>query len=222
VPFKPEREFKMIRVLLVDDHALFRQGLRELLASAPDIQVVAEAGNYNQATERLRSNDIGVVVADLSMPGRDGIDLITHIKRAKSTASILVLTMHEDHEYATRAVRSGASGYLTKASTSDELIAAIRRVASGRSYVSPSVSEAVTFNLARTDTETPPHTTLSDREFRIFELLVQCRTTTSIARELALSVKTVSTHKTRLLKKMGMQHQGELVRYAIEHKLTVH
>jgi two-component system invasion response regulator UvrY len=212
----------MIKVLLVDDHALFRQGLREVLAKAPDIRVSAEAGSYAQAIEMLRANDINVVVADLSMPGRDGIDLISHVKTSSPEVSILVLTMHEDSEYAARALRAGASGYVTKASTSDDLISAIRRIASGRSYVSPSVSENLMERFTRSDSEMPPHTTLSHREFRIFELLVQCQTTTGIARELSLSVKTVSTHKTRLLKKMGLQHQGELVRYAIEHKLAGH
>ena len=212
----------MIKVLLVDDHALFRQGLRELLAKAPDLRVAAEAGSYAQAIEMLRTNDINVVVADQSMPGRDGIDLISHIKASNPVVSILVLTMHEDCEYAARALRSGASGYMTKASTSEDLISGIRRIASGRSFVSPSVSEGLMLRFTRSDSETPPHRTLSHREFRIFELLVQCQTTTKIARELSLSVKTVSTHKTRLLKKMGLQHQGELVRYAIEHKLAGH
>jgi DNA-binding NarL/FixJ family response regulator len=212
----------MIKVLLVDDHALFRQGLRELLAKAPDMRVAAEAGSYAQAIEMLRANDISVVVADLSMPGRDGMDLISYIKTSKPDVAILVLTMHEDSEYAARALRTGASGYMTKASSSEDLISAIRRIATGRSYVSPSVSEQLMVRFTRSDSETPPHTTLSHREFRIFELLVQCQTTTRIARELSLSVKTVSTHKARLLKKMGLQHQGELVRYAIEHKLTSH
>lgn len=212
----------MIKVLLVDDHALFRQGLRELLSKAPDIRVAAEAGSYAQAIEMLRANDIRLVVADLSMPGRDGIDLIAHVKTSNPEVSILVLTMHEDSEYAARTLRAGASGYITKASTSEDLVSAIRRIASGRSYVSPSVSENLMLRFTRGDSETPPHTTLSHREFRIFELLVQCQTTTRIARELSLSVKTVSTHKARLLKKMGLQHQGELVRYAIEHKLTGH
>jgi DNA-binding NarL/FixJ family response regulator len=212
----------MIRVLLVDDHALFRQGLKGLLGSAPDLRVVAEAGSYAQAIEMLRTNDVTVVVADLSMPGRDGIDLISHIKVINPAVSILVLTMHEDCEYATRALSCCASGYMTKASTSEELVSAIRRVASGRSYVCPSISENLMLRFTRTESETPPHATLSHREFRIFELLVQCQTTTRIARELSLSVKTVSTHKTRLLRKMGLQHQGELVRYAIEHKLDGH
>ena len=212
----------MIRLLLVDDHALFRQGLKGLLVAAPDIRVVAEAGSYAQALEMLRVNQVNVVVADLSMPGRDGIDLVSHIKGSDPAISILVLTMHEDCEYATRALRAGASGYMTKASTSEELVSAIRRIASGRTHVSPSVSESLMLRFTRGDADAPPHTTLSHREFRIFELLVQCQTTTRIARELSLSVKTVSTHKTRLLKKMGLQHKGELVRYAIEHKLAGH
>jgi len=184
--------------------------------------VVAEAGSYAQALEMLRANEINVVIADLSMPGRDGIDLISHIKGAESGISILVLTMHEDCEYATRALRAGASGYMTKASTSEELTSAIRRIASGRTHVCASVSESLMLRFTRSDADAPPHTMLSHREFRIFELLVQCQTTTRIARELSLSVKTVSTHKTRLLKKMGLQHQGQLVRYAIEHKLAGH
>jgi DNA-binding NarL/FixJ family response regulator len=139
----------MIRVLLVDDHVLFRQGLKGLLGNAPDLRVVAEAGSYAQAIEMLRTNDISVVVADLSMPGRDGIDLISHIKVINPVVSILVLTMHEDCEYATRALRSGASGYMTKASTSEELVSAIRRIASGRSYVCPSISENL-MGLSRT------------------------------------------------------------------------
>jgi two-component system invasion response regulator UvrY len=212
----------MIRLLLVDDHALFRQGLKGLLAGAPDIRVVAEAGSYAQALEMLRANEINVVVADLSMPGRDGIDLISHIKGSDSAISILVLSMHEDCEYATRALRAGASGYMTKSSTSEELVSAIRRIASGRTHVCPSVSESLMMRFTRNEADAPPHTMLSHREFRIFELLVQCQTTTRIARELSLSVKTVSTHKTRLLKKMGLQHQGQLVRYAIEHKLAGH
>lgn len=212
----------MIRLLLVDDHSLFRQGLKGLLGDAADIRVVAEAGSYAQALEMLRTHEINVVVADLSMPGRDGIDLISHIKGADPGISILVLTMHEDSEYATRALRAGASGYLTKASTPEELVSAIRRIASGRTHVSPSVSETLMLRITRGDADAPPHTTLSHREFRIFELLVQCQTTTRIARELSLSVKTISTHKTRLLKKMGLQHQGQLVRYAIEHKLAGH
>jgi len=212
----------MIKVLLVDDHVLFRQGLRGLFENLDDIRIVAEAGNYAQALESLRTNEVTVVVADLSMPGRDGIDLISHIKAVNPNVAVLVLTMHEDGEHATRALRSGASGYMTKASTSEELISAIRRIATGRSYVCSSISENLMVRFTRGDSEAPPHTRLSHREFRIFELLVQCQTTTGIARELSLSVKTVSTHKARLLRKMGLSHQGELVRYAIEHKLANH
>jgi two-component system, NarL family, invasion response regulator UvrY len=212
----------MIRVLVVDDHALFREGLRGILRDAPDIQVVAEAGSYCQAIDVLRANDVGVVVCDLSMPGRDGIDLISHVKLAHPSIGILVLSMHEDSEYAARALRSGATGYITKSSGSEDLISAIRRVASGRTYVSDEMSEHLQQRTTRRSKEGPPHTQLSQREFRIFELLVRCQTPTHIARELSLSVKTISTHKARLLRKMGLSHQGELVRYAIEHNLVVH
>lgn len=209
----------MIRVLLVDDHALFRQGLSGLLSKAPDIQVIGEASGYAQAIDELRTNDVNVVLTDLSMPGRDGIDLISQVKEVRPTVQILVLSMHEDGEHAARALKSGAIGYVTKGSTADELVSAVRRVAGGRSYVSSSVSENLMQRFTRNDTGAQPHATLSQREYRIFELLIRCKTTTTIARELSLSVKTVSTHKARLLKKMGLTHQGELVRYALEHNL---
>jgi DNA-binding NarL/FixJ family response regulator len=212
----------MINVLLVDDHVLFRQGLKGLVEREPDIRVTAEAAGYARALEMLRAHDVRVVVADISMPGRDGIDLIAHIKSINPQLPVLVLSMHDDGEYAARALRSGAAGYVTKASSTEELVSAIRRVASGHSYVCQSVSENLMARFTRTDSATPLHATLSHREFRIFELLVQCQTTSRIAQELSLSVKTVSTHKTRLLRKMGLHHQGELVRYAIEHKLDLH
>lgn len=210
----------MIDVILVDDHSLFRQGLSRLLATAPDIRVVAEADGYAQAIDAIRLNRVDVLISDLSMPGRDGMDLIAHVKTLDPSIEILVLSMHDDAEHASRALKSGALGYMTKASTSDELFVAIRRVAGGRTYVDPSISEDVVLRFLHNGSEAPPHTSLSDREFRIFEMLVQCRTTFRIAQELSLSVKTVSTHKARLLRKMGLQHQGELVRYAIEHKLA--
>src|SRR5258708_9207211 len=188
----------MIKVLLVDDPALFREVLRELLAKAPDLRVAAEAGSYAQAIEMLRTNDINVVVADLSMPGRDGIDLISHIKASNPVVSILVLTMHEDCEYAARALRSGASGYMTKASTSEDLMSGIRRIASGRSFVSPSVSEGLMLRFTRSDSETPPHTTLSHRQFRTFDLLVQCHPPPSTPPTFSLTAKTSTTLKPRL------------------------
>lgn len=213
-------ETKSIRLLLVDDHAIFRQGVKGLLASTPDLQVVAEAGNYLQAVEMLRTTRINGVVADLSMPGRDGIELISHIKTTNPGIPILILTMHQDLEYASRALRSGASGYLTKAATSDELVSAIRRIASGRMHVCSTVSEILLSRFTRSGPNRPPHATLSPREFRVFELLAQCWPLKRIACELSLSVKTVGTHKMRLLKKMKLNHQAELVRYAIEHDLA--
>jgi two-component system, NarL family, invasion response regulator UvrY len=209
----------MIRVLLVDDHALFRQGVRGLLSKAPDIQVVAEAAGYAQAIDELRTSDIHVVLTDLSMPGRDGIDLISQVREVRPTVQVLVVSMHEDGEHAARALRSGAIGYVTKGSTADDLVSAVRRVACGRSYVSAAVSENLMQRFTHNEASSQPHATLSQREYRIFEMLIHCKTTTTIAHELSLSVKTVSTHKGRLLKKMGLTHQGELVRYAIEHSL---
>lgn len=212
----------MIRVLLVDDHALFRQGLRAVLSEAPEISVVSEAGNYAQAMDALRVHDANVVVADLSMPGRDGVELISRIRLLDPALPVVALSMHDDGEHAARALGCGAMAYVTKASSGHELISAIRAVSCGRRFVCSGVAEVLMRHAVHEVTESPPHCRLSNREYRIFELLVQCHSATQIARDLSLSIKTVSTHKTRLLLKMGLQNQGELVRYAIEHGVITH
>jgi len=212
----------MIRVVLVDDHTLFRQGLRAALSEAPEISVVSEAGNYAQAMDSLRVHEPNVVVADLSMPGRDGIELISRIRLLNPELPVVALSMHEDGEHAARAIGSGAMGYVTKASSTEELISAIRAVSCGRRFVCAGVADVLMQHAVRDVSTLLPHLRLSSRETRIFELLVQCHTATEIARELSLSIKTVSTHKTRLLLKMGLKNQGELVRYAIEHGIITH
>lgn len=207
----------MIRVLLADDHPLVREGLRQLLAASADIRVASEAANGDEALALVKANEFDIAVLDLSMPGLAGIDLIKRLKIEKPKLRILVLSMHGEQQYAARALKAGASGYLTKDSATEQLVAAVRKVAAG----GVQISETAAAQLVGTSTEgdVPPHTLLSDREFEVFRLLVAGQGLTEIAEKLHLSVKTVSTHKTRLLQKMGMASTAELVRYAVEKQL---
>jgi DNA-binding NarL/FixJ family response regulator len=209
----------MIRVLLADDHTIVRAGLREILADTGDIAVAAEATNGNEVLAHVRRQDFDVLVTDMSMPGRSGIELIRQVRAEKPRLRILVLSMHSEDQYAVRALRAGASGYLTKDAAAEQLVAAIRKVAGGGAYISPQTAERLAFALAPAS-DAPPHTLLSDREYQVFEMIANGATVTEIAARLALSVKTVSTHKTRIMQKMRIANQAELIRYAIRHKLV--
>jgi DNA-binding NarL/FixJ family response regulator len=208
----------VIHVLLADDHAIVRAGLKEILEGTGDIVVAREATNGREALEAARESEIDVAVLDLSMPGRSGIELIKLIKAERPSVRILVLSMHSEEQYAVRAVRAGASGYMTKESAADELVAAVRRIAGGGAYVSPETAERLVLDARATD-PAAPHTRLSDREYEVFQMLVAGRSVTDIAGALNLSVKTISTHKSRILQKMGLESQADLVRYAIGHGL---
>ena len=208
----------MIRILIADDHTIMREGLKRILDGESGIKVVAEAVDGLDALHQIRAGGLDLIVLDLSMPGRSGVDLIRQIKEAVPKLPILILTMHEEEQYAVRAIRAGASGYLTKESAGLELVNAIRRIASGRPYISTAVAEQLAMNLMPEQVALP-HTTLSDREFQVFQLLLSGKTLTEIADGLFLSVKTVSTHKTRILVKMRMKNLTELVQYAVEHQL---
>jgi two-component system invasion response regulator UvrY len=208
----------MIRVLLADDHAMVRTGLKEILADTGDIAVAGEAANGHEVVASIRAQEYDVVVLDMSMPGRSGIELIKQVKREKPRLRILVLSMHSEQQYAVRALKAGASGYLTKDSAAEQLVAAIRRIAGGGAYVSPETAERLALDLDPA-VEAPPHTLLSDREYQVFEMIATGKSLTDIADQLKLSVKTVSTHKTRIMQKMGAGNQTDLIRYAIRHKL---
>jgi DNA-binding NarL/FixJ family response regulator len=209
---------RMIRILIADDHTLVREGLKQILQSAGDFQVGGEAANGMEVLALVRREDWDVVVLDMSMPGRSGIDLIKQLKDEKPHLRILVLTMHGEEQYAMRAFKAGAAGYLTKESAPVELASAVRKVASGGVYVSLAMAEKLALNLSPGGEELP-HQRLSDREFEIFRRLVEGQSISEIADRLSLSVKTVSTHKTRILQKMDMQNHTELVRYALKHEL---
>ena len=209
----------MIRVMLADDHAIVRAGLRELLAGLADMAVVAEARNGNEVLAAVREGGFDVLVLDMSMPGRSGIELIKLVKAEQPTLRVLILSMHNESQYAVRAVKAGASGYITKDSAADELVAAIRRVAGGGAYITPETAERLVLQ-SSAGTVGPAHSRLSDREFEVFRKIVAGRSVTDIANELNLSVKTISTHKARILEKMEIGNQAELVRYAVEHGLV--
>ena len=211
----------MITVLVADDHAIVREGLKQILLRTGDIVVEAEAKNAQEVMRLVRERDWDIVLMDMSMPGRSGLDLIKQVKGEKPKLPILILSMHEEEQYAVRAIRAGASGYLNKDSASELLVSAIRKVVSGGMFVSQSAGELLARDMKR-GSDVPPHTLLSDREFQVFSMIVRGKTVTDIAAELSLSVKTVSTHKTHVLEKMNLANQSELVRYAIAHRLLDH
>ncbi|MGF6697318.1 DNA-binding NarL/FixJ family response regulator [Paraburkholderia sp. MM5496-R1] len=208
----------MIRVLIADDHALVRDGLRHILQNTNGFEVAGEASDSVSTIALVRSHPADVLVLDLSMPGRNGVELIKQIKDEMPALRILVLTMHAEQQYAVRAFKAGASGYLTKESASAELVSAVSKVASGGVYVSLAMAERFAQSLNE-PADTLPHQRLSDREFDVFRRIAAGQTLTEIATELCVSSKTVSTYKTRILEKMQMPHEAALVRYALRHKL---
>lgn len=209
----------MIRVVIADDHTIVREGLRQLLETPGDIVVAAEAVNGYEVVERVRDTEFDILLLDLSMPGKSGMELIRQVKAEKPRLKILVLSMHEENQYAVRAIKAGASGYLTKDSASAALVSAIRKLAAGGAFISAEVAEQLA-RQAHGASDALPHTTLSDREYQVFQMLVAGDSLTEIAERLNLSIKTISTHKARLMQKMNVDNQAELIRYAIAHKLT--
>jgi DNA-binding NarL/FixJ family response regulator len=203
----------MIRVLLADDHKIVRDGLKRILASQGDMQVAGETAGGDETLALVRANDYDVAVLDMSMPGLSGLDLIKRLKIEKPKLRILVLSMHGEQQYAARALKAGASGYLNKDSAAEQLVGAIRKIAGGGVHI----GEAAAAGLVAA--EKAPHGALSDREFEVLRLLVEGLGPTEIGEKLHLSVKTVSTHKTRILEKLQLGSTAELVRYALDHRL---
>lgn len=208
----------MIRIALADDHLIVRRGLRQLLDEEVDFQVVAEAADGSETLKLVDETEFDVLVLDMSMPGRSGIELIKLINTRHPKLPILILTMHQEEQYAVRAMKAGAKGYLTKESAPEQLVSAIRKVAGGGAFITPTVAERIALDYGVPHNETS-HTQLSDREYQIFEMLVAGKNITAIADALSISVKTISTHKARILQKMRMSSNAELIHYAIEHAL---
>lgn len=209
----------MIRILIGDDHAIVRQGLRQVLALIPELELVAEAKNGWEVIEQVRTCAPNLLLLDMNMPGPSGVELIRRVREEAPRLPILVLSMHGESQIAGRAIKAGAAGYLTKDSEPETLIAAVRLVASGAHYVEPAVASRLLFDTLPTDA-TAPHLALSDREYQVFLMLVKGRGVNEIAEEIYLSAKTVSTHKARLLKKLGLDNLSDLVRYALKHDLA--
>jgi DNA-binding NarL/FixJ family response regulator len=209
----------MIRIVLADDHAIVREGLKHILSNEPEFAVVAEAGDGYEVLRIVRELPFDLLVLDLSMPGRSGMELIKLVHAEKPRVRILVLSMHQEVQYAVRAIKSGASGYLTKESAPGELAQALRKIAAGGAYVTAEVAQALALG-AMPGADRPPHQTLSTREFDVFERLVAGESVTDIAQTLHLSVKTVSTHKANLMAKLGVGSASDLVRYAIRYGLA--
>lgn len=209
----------MIRILMADDHAIVRQGLRQVLALLPELILAGEAKNGWEVLEQVHSCSPTLLLMDMNMPGPSGVELIKRVREEAPRLPILVLSMHGESQIAGRALKAGAAGYLTKDSEPESLVAAIRQVARGAHYVEPAVAERLLFDRVPNEASAP-HLTLSDREYQVFLMLVHGRSVVEIAGELHLSAKTVSTHKFRLLQKLGLDNLSELVRYAIKHELA--
>lgn len=209
----------MIKVLIADDHALIREGLKQIVADTTDIVVAGEAKSGQEVLELICEDEWGAILLDIAMPGRDGIDILKQIKTEKPDLPVLILSMYPEEQYAVRALKAGAAGYLTKGSAPDELIAAIRKICAGGKYVSSSLAEKLAFGL-QIDMDKPPHETLSDREFQVMCMIASGKTVKMVAEELSLSMKTISTYRTRILEKMGMKTNAELTYYAIKNHLV--
>ena len=209
----------MIRILVADDHAIVRRGLRQIVADESDMQVVGEAQTTQEILDLARQEEWDVTVLNISMPGRGGFEALKALKQTHSKRPVLVLSMYPEDQFAVRAFRAGAAGYMTKESAPEELVQAIRKVVRGGKYVSPSLAEKLAAELGE-DAERPPHEALSEREYHVLCLLASGKTVTQIAAEMSLSVKTISTYRVRLLEKMRMKTNAEVTRYAIEHRLV--
>jgi DNA-binding NarL/FixJ family response regulator len=208
----------MINVFLADDHRLFRDGLKRILAETADIVVVGEAGDGHEAVEKMRVGGWDVALLDVNMPGMNGLEVLKRIMNGEAKPQVLMLSTYHEDEYAIRSIRAGASAYLTKNSPTDLLLSVIRRLASGGKYIDPQLAEKLLFDLGPIST-IPLHSTLSDRELNVLKLIAVGISLTEISQKLALSAKTVSTYRARILEKMKMQNNAQLVRYAMEHKL---
>lgn len=207
----------MIRVILVDDHPLVRRGIRETLAAEIDIAVVAEAARSEEVLSVLHAHACDVVLLDISLPGRGGLDVLKDVHRDFPRVRVLVVSTYAESQYALRAIRAGAAGYLTKTSAPEELVRAVRSLMSGR-YINETVA-AVLADYAQDDWAGPLHERLSDRELEVLRLLVAGRTVSEVADDLSLSDKTVSTYRTRVMEKLGVRTAADLIRYALEHQL---
>jgi two-component system invasion response regulator UvrY len=209
----------MIRVLVADDHAVVRRGLVQILDEAPDMVAAGEASTGRQVLNEIQEHDFDILVLDIAMPEGSGLEVLNQLQTLKPDLRVLILSMYPEKQYAVRALKAGAAGYLTKESAPGELLTAIRRVAQGGKYISQSLAEELAASLVG-EAEKPPGERLSDREYQVVRLLAQGKTVTEIATELALSIKTISTYRARVLEKLHLRNTAEIIRYAFEHGIA--
>ena len=209
----------MIRVLIADDHTIVRQGLKQILNLDPQIEVSFEASNGNEVLDFLRDAMVDVVVLDITMPGRNGLETLKEIRRLYPAVAVIVLSMHPKDQYAVRVLKAGASGYITKESAPEELVSAITKAYRGEKYISPDIAELFADYIEQGAVD-EPHKLLSDREFEVLRLIASGKGITQIANELNLSVKTVSTYRTRIVEKTGLSTNSDITRYSIENQLV--
>jgi len=209
----------MLKVLIADDHPVVREGLKQIVTETQDMVVAGEANNGQEVLNKIREGDYDVIVLDITMPGRNGMDVLRQLRSERPRLPVLILSIHSEEQYALRALRAGASGYLTKESAPDELVVAIRKVSWGGKYISSSLAEKLAFKL-EVGREQAPHETLSDREYQVMCRIASGKTVMEIAQELSLSEKTISTYRSRILEKMNMKNNAELTYYAIKNQLV--
>lgn len=209
----------MIRIVIADDHALIREGVRKILRRQPDLEIIGDAGNGSELLGILRDAEPDLLILDISLPGRSGIDLLGDIKKLRPALRVLVLSMHEEERFAVRVLKSGAAGYVCKSSAADELVTAIRKVVAGGRYVSPAVAEILASQL-NDPAGQAPHERLTNRELQILSMIGTGKAVKQIASELGISINTVATHRAHILKKMDMGSSAALVRYAVERSLV--
>lgn len=209
----------MIKILIADDHPVVRRGLKQILGEEPDVGLLGEAQNFEEVLESVQKLDWDIIVLDISMPGKDGLEILKELKHKRPTLPALILSMHAENQYAIRALKAGAAGYITKESAPEELVKAIRKVLGGGKYVSPSLAEKLASNL-EADTSKPPHEILSNREYQVMCMLASGKTSKEIAKGQSLSLKTISTYRARILEKMKMKSNAELIHYAIQNRLV--
>ena len=209
----------MISILIADDHTVVRRGVLQILAEAPDMVATGEASTGGEVLQAVRQNDFDVVLLDIALPDISGLEILKQLRSLKPDLQVLILSMYPERQYAIRALKAGAAGYLTKESAPAELIAAIRQVSQGRKYVTQSLAEKLAAELGG-EVEQEPHETLSDREYQVMCLLASGKSVTEIATELSLSIKTVSTYRTRILDKLNLENTAQIIRYALKRGLV--
>ena len=209
----------MINILIVDDHLIVREGIKRIINDTQDMKIISEAANGHEAMDLICKNQYDLILLDISMPGQNGLQTLKLIKKHNKNMPVLMLSMHSEEQYAMRTIKAGASGYLTKDAASSQLVTAIRKINKGRKFISKEVAELLTTSLFHNE-DKDPHEFLSDREFEILKMIAKGKTTKNIGEELSLSPKTVSTFRSRILKKLDMKNNSDLIHYTIDYNLT--